>query len=316
MMTSEQKHIARILFQNKLFKSNGQGFEDLFVSVMIANNPNFEPVKPHGNEGDQKNDGFNKKTGQYYQVYAPEGLSNKENIALDKLKKTIKGLFDYWNGISSIKEFYYVINDKYLGAWPSVHSELAEISKEFQIITGTFLSKDLEDAFLSLSEEKSIGIIGFLPSSSSIIDVNISTLGWIVDYLMKFNLKPIDEHFPENPDFDKKILFNKLSKYYGLLLTTAFYQDYIINDYFSLNSQFVKQDLKLVFSDFYKEAQIQIPEGIDNRSDSIFQYIWEKSSPENTKAAKEAVLVLMAHYFESCDIFDEPVHSVQKTLFS
>ena len=315
-MLPEEKHIARILFINRLLSSTGQAYEDLFVNVMISSCSDFEPVKPHGKEGDQKNDGFNKKTGQYYQVYAPEGLANKEKVTIKKLQSTIKGLFSYWQPISPINKFYYVINDRYKGAFPSVHKELAKIKKDHKIETETFLCKDLEDVFLLLSSEKMVGILGgFLPSSSNIIDIDISTLGEIVRYLMNFNLKQIDENFPENPDFDKKITFNKLSKHYGLFLNTAFYQNYIVNEYFSLNSQFAKHDLKLVFSDFYKEALINVPSNIENSADLVFQYMWDKASPSNTLPVKDAVLVLMSHYFESCDIFEEPKEPKQTSLF-
>ena len=315
-MTVEERYIARIIFKNRLLTSNGQAYEDLFVSVMIASCLDFQPVKPHGKEGDQKNDGFNKKTGQYYQVYAPEGLSGKETITNNKLDLSIKGLFNFWQNISPIKHFYYVINDHYEGVWPSTHNELAKIQDTYQIEAETFLCKDLEEVFLLLPIEKMIEILGgFLPSSSSILDIDISVLGEIVYYLMNFNPKPIDEYFPENPDFDKKITFNKLSKYYGSLLNAAFYQDYIINEYFSLNSQFAKHQLKLIFSDFYKEALYSIPPDIENRADHLFQFIWDKASPKNTTTVKDAVLVLMSHYFESCDIFEEPLEPKQINLF-
>jgi|WetSurMetagenome_2_1015567.scaffolds.fasta_scaffold15436_3 hypothetical protein len=315
-MNQEEKYIARIVFKNRLLSSNGQAYQDLFVNVMVSANSDFEPVKPHGQQGDQKNDGFNKKTGQYYQVYAPETLAAKEKATLEKLESTISGLFSFWQPISPIKEFYYVINDRYAGVYPSIHQELALIQKNHKIVTGTFLCKDIEEVFLNLSDEKIIEIIGgFLPSPSNIQDIDISILSEIISYLLNFSPKPIDENFPENPDFERKIEFNKLSKSYGRLLNAAFYQDYIINEYFSLNSQFTKHDLKLVFSDFYNQGQLKHSEIIENKPDLIFQFIWEKSCPTNNNAVKNAVLVLMSHYFESCDIFEEPKEPKQKSLF-
>ncbi len=314
-MTKEEKHIARIIFKNKLLSSDKQTFEDLFTVVMQAFDRNFQPVKPHGSEGDQKCDGLNKLTGQYYQVYAPEDLSGKEKIAKDKLDETIKGIFSFWQPISAIREFYFVMNNKY-GVYPSIHMQLADIAKKYNIKTDTFLSKDLEDIFLELHEEKITDILGgFLPSATNIVNIDISSLGEVIDHLLNFERNAKEERFPKDPNFDKKIRFNNLSEEYAMFLKVAYQQTYMIDDYFTYNSSFIKQDLKLVFSDFYSKTQNSIPESIENRSDVIFQKIWDDASPRNTSPFRNAALVLMSHYFESCDIFEEPIEPTQTSLF-
>ncbi len=67
-MTRDEKYIARILFKNKVYECDKQAYEDLFVRIMQNDNVNFEPVKPQGQYGDRKNDGFDKVKGIYYQV--------------------------------------------------------------------------------------------------------------------------------------------------------------------------------------------------------------------------------------------------------
>jgi hypothetical protein len=315
-MNREEKQIARIIFRNKILSSDKQAYEDLFTEVMQATDPNFQPVKPQGKEGDKKCDGFNKVTGQYYQVYAPEDLERKEKTALDKLTETIKGIFNYWQSISPIKEFYFVIKDNNKGAYPSIHSQLADIEKTYNIKADTFLSNHLEDVFLSLNEEKALSIIGgFLPNPLNISNVDISSLCEVIDHLLHFESDFKDERFPENPDFEKKIRFNNLSDEYAMLLKVAYRQTYIIDDYFTFQSSFLKQDLKQVFADFYTQALVAIPENIECRSDIVFQKILENASPKNTKPFNDAVLVLMSHYFESCDIFEEPIEPIQQNLF-
>lgn len=71
-MDENEKYIARLIFQNRIYESNGQKYEDIFSKVMTYSNPNFNSVKPQGQFGDRKNDGFDRTTGVYYQVYAPE----------------------------------------------------------------------------------------------------------------------------------------------------------------------------------------------------------------------------------------------------
>lgn len=315
-MTREEKHIARTKFQKKLLSSDKQTFEDLFTKVMQLYDKNFQPVKPQGKEGDKKCDGFNKVTGQYYQAYAPEDLSGKEKIAQSKLDDTIDGIFSFWQSISPVKEFYFVINDQYKGAWPSISLQLAGIAKKNVIKADTLLCKDLEDIFLQLQEDDIVEILGgLLPSAANITNIDISSLGEVIDHLLNSERKPKEERFPDDPNFDKKIKFNKLSEEYANQLKVAYLQTYIIDDYFIYQSSFIKQDLKLIFSEFYSKAKDFVPESIENRSDVIFEKIWDESSPRNTIPFRNAALVLMSHYFESCDIFEEPIEPTQSSLF-
>ena len=69
-MTKDERYIATLQFQNKVLKSSGNSYEELFTCVMQQANPYFTQVKPQGSWGDKKNDGFDPTTGTYYQVYA------------------------------------------------------------------------------------------------------------------------------------------------------------------------------------------------------------------------------------------------------
>ncbi len=315
-MTTEEKYIARIQFKNRLLSSHGQTFEDLFIRVMQAFDSDFRPVKPQGREGDKKNDGFNKKTGQYYQVYSPENPANKEKESLEKISNTITGLIDFWQTISPIKKFYWVFNDHYQGVYPSVEQKLSEIEKQHKISSNPFLCKNIEDVFLSLSELEIIDILGgHIPDYKYIEDIPIDILGEVIEYLTMLDYDSSEITFPDEINFDRKIRFNKLSPTHGKLLTSHFYQDHLITEYFSFNSKFAKEDLKTVFSNLYIEGLGIYAEDILERSDLIFDYVLKKASPRNHKAITDAVLILMAHYFESCDIYEEPLEPKQSELF-
>jgi len=316
-MNPEQIYIARIIFKNKVLSSHGQVFEDLFVRIMQAFDKGFRPVKPQGREGDKKNDGFNKTNGRYFQVYSPEDTTDKEKESYKKLNSTFDELYNYWQSISPIKEFYWVYNDKFqTGVYPSIEKTLAEIEQKYNLKSAPFLSKDLEDVFLSLPEYEIIEILGGnLPDYNYIEDVEITVLGEVIDYLIKGNFNPNNITFPNEINFEKKIRFNKLSKVFARLLRSAFYQDYIITEYFNYNSKFAKESLKTVFSSFYKEALDVISDGIPEKADLVFQYILDKARPRDNVAVTNAVLTLMGHYFESCDIFEEPIEPKQNSLF-
>lgn len=305
-MNRDEKYIARLMFKLKVYESNGQAYEDLFVKIMQYDNNKFESIKPQGQFGDRKNDGFDKITGKYYQVYAPEDLQKSQSNSIEKLNTDFEGLYKHWNHLHTINEFFYVLNDKYKGTFPTLHEELSKLGNKYENISfSTFLPKDLEDIFLNLDEDKIMSIIGGIPNVDSINNMDYKILNEVVKHLMNYKTSYTPPITPENPDFNKKIEFNNLSKYTGSLLTLANYQSYILDEYFSSNSEFTKNELRDIFNSLYQEALKSIEEQ-ENKSDLVFFYILDKASPSSEKALKDSVLVLMSYYFEYCDIFEAP----------
>ena len=154
-----QKGLYRLLFQNRMSKVTGMGFQNLFSEIMRYARPDFAPVKPQGSYGDWKNDGHEPKAGRYYQVYSPEKFD--EAKAVEKLKDDFTGLLASWgdNAVypNGVAEFYFVINDAYRitpGAYPTTYATLESLRQEHKLTEcRTFLAKDLEDIFLELPED-------------------------------------------------------------------------------------------------------------------------------------------------------------------
>ena len=115
--------MAKIIFKNRILAYKGQQFEDFFISLMSIYNTNFKPVKAYGRLGDRKNDGFDKTTGTFYQVFAPEDLNREGTIkdGVRKLKEDFEGLYEKWNNICTIKKYYFVANDRYDGVPVPIH---------------------------------------------------------------------------------------------------------------------------------------------------------------------------------------------------
>lgn len=307
-MNTSEKYIARIMFQIQVHTSDGQLYENLFSKIMTKHNSNFRMIKPYGNIGDRKNDGFDKKRGIYYQVYAPENLGKNRTIndAISKLREDFTGLKKYWDDLCKIKEFYYVVNDKYKGLPPQVEQEILLLSSEHSDVNcDSFCSHNLESIFMGLPQEDIIDVIGIIPTEKiGFLDFNM--LSQAVEYLMNAEVDASLDTYVENPDFDYKIKFNKLSTRVANLLTVASYQIGELETYFADTGEYVKNELKNRFSKFYDESKSKIKESEENCSDKRFFYILNNAAPNGKKAVKDAVLVLMSYYFEACDIFEKP----------
>ncbi|MFM1573313.1 hypothetical protein EQF91_02685 [Helcococcus ovis] len=309
LINNEEQYIAKIIFRNKILTYKGQQFEDFFVSLMCKHNSKFKPVKAYGRFGDGKNDGFDKYTGTYYQVFAPEDLNKKGTIAdgVEKLKKDFEGLYKKWNYVCPIRKYFFVANDKYEGVPALIHEMAIDLGKQscYSNIDIEILgASDLENIFNSLDKFSKQDIVGFIPEQSMPM-VEYDALNETVKFLLNIEC---DINYSENlivPDFDEKISFNGLSQGVKSQLTIGGYQEGILREYFN-NTPGVKEVLQKKFHMLYEESKNNINNTKENFADCRFYYILEKSCVKNTIPIQTSVLVLMSYYFSSCDIFEEP----------
>lgn len=307
MFGSNERYIARIMFQNKVYSLNGQSYEDMFCHIMQKANPNFEIVRAHGKSGDKKNDGFDKTTGTYYQVFAPEDIQKLGTIreASNKLRTDFVGLYSYWNTKCPVKQYFFVVNDKYRGMPPEIHAEMLELGKEYPGIEfGLFAAKDLEDVFIKLDSDSVVQIVGCMANPADQLDY--SALSNVIEHLMNSPVAEIEDDLTDVPDFEEKIIFNGLSDKISLQLRSASYQVGGLEKYFNRNSEYTRQDIKTKFVLAYKNIKSEIDVMTPNYSDLVFVRIIDAIYPNGSVAIRNAILVLMAYYFESCDIFERP----------
>ncbi|MEG2013617.1 MAG: hypothetical protein RR063_10515 [Anaerovoracaceae bacterium] len=308
-MNAAEQYIAKIIFKNRILQYKGQQFEDFFIAIMTKSNLNFHAVKAHGNIGDRKNDGFDKTTGTYYQVFAPEDLTKDQTIyeGVKKLKEDFMGLYDNWNNICQIKNFFFVANDKYNGVPAPIHEMVITLNSEeaySDIAMDIFSAKNLEIIFDSLSKSEKQDVLGFIPEEIMPV-VEYEALHETISYLLKIELS---EDFSENlvvPDFDEKIVFNSLSSTVHQQLVMGSYQESLLLPYFNENPG-IKDVLQKRFHALYQKSKDEIPATEVDFSDCRFYYILEKACSKRTLPIQTSVLVLMAYYFSSCDIFEEP----------
>ena len=309
MLTNGERYFVRTLFKNKIFQYNGQAFEDFFVSIMTKANSDFQPVKAHGSIGDKKNDGYVSNTGTYYQVYAPEDIGKEKTVydAVNKLETDFMGLYEYWNDKCEIKQYNFVVNDKYEGLSVPIHKKVFELKSNplyANIDIRTFTAKDLERVFGSLNEMDMQDIVGFIPEVSIGV-IEYDALNEVVNYLMNAELPEASGDKLVVPDFTEKIIFNNLNKEIENRLITGSYQEGFLNNYFNENPG-LKDILQKKFNALYGQACDIIDDVQENAADCRCVYILENAAPKRTNSIFGAIWVLMAYYFSTCDIFEEP----------
>jgi len=296
-MNSQEKAFARILFKLKIHESNGQAFEDLFTSIMDYAESDFQAIKAWGKIGDRKNDGYIKSTGIFFQVYAPEDIEKSYVSIVNKIKNDFKGLKEQW---SPINEFYFVVNDKYQGVNADCEQTIQKIKEEYNLNeTGFKTATDLENLLFELGDDQISSIIGFLPDPEK-ITLDYSVLSETIQHLMKLPLETMGDSSIIFPNWDDKIQFNNLRGVASQYLNTGSFQVASLDDYLNNESNFFAEEIKNKVREVYMALK-------NNYSgDELFWKIVAEISPRQETNIQVVVIILLAKYFETCDIFEEP----------
>jgi hypothetical protein len=296
-MNSQEKSFARTKFKLKIHESNGQVFEDLFTSIMNYAEQDFQAIKAWGNVGDRKNDGYIKSKGIFFQVYAPEEITKSYVKVVSKLKKDFEGLKKQW---TPINEFYFVVNDKYQGVNADCEQEIQAIKKEYDLNnTGFKTAKDLENLLFKLDDDQIFSIIGFLPDPEK-ITLDFSVLSEVIEHLMKLPLSVVTDSSIIYPDWDSKIQFNGLEGVANQYLNTGFLQVVLLDKYLNNENNFLAEEVK------NKVREVYIDLKNSYSGDELFWKIVAKISPREELGIQVTIIILLAKYFETCDIFEEP----------
>ncbi len=277
--------------------------------------PDFRPIKPYGNIGDRKNDGYVPSKGRYFQVYAPDQPTFSATKAAKKASEDLDGLFESWNENTPIKEYYFVFNDEYLGSPPPLEDTLANIRTKNKIYARAFLAKDLENLTFDLDDDQILSVLDtIVPESGTFDTVPYDMLGEVVRHILEFRTPIGVSTLTEAPEFDKKIEFNGLTSPVASLLKYGAFQNDAVTDFFSKNSRHCRQQLRDELANAYEEIRdIRSDTPVEDRGDIVFLELLERVIPrgvtfttQQNADAQQAAIVLLAYYFEACDIFEYP----------
>lgn len=302
-MTEYKLFLANIIFENKILKANGSAFEDLFAEVMISSNINFQKIKAWGKTGDRKNDGYIREEATYYQVYAPETPENKHLQAIKKLKRDLKGLLKHW---SPVEKFFFVFNDKLHGIHPDADKEMQALVKQYKLKEGKILTvKNLKNIFCSLDDNSIYSIAQYIPDPQPFSKLDYNVLNEVITYIMQLPYQLRKEQIAY-PKWDEKIKFNRLSRNFEVYLNAASLHlnqlDLFLNHHPSQAEQ-IQKHLVSIYQDIVAD---ELFNGSEVTGDNIFWELIRKCMPSELDCYFGPVIVIIAKYFESCDIFEEP----------
>jgi hypothetical protein len=290
-------YIHQIEFENRCYRERGAAFQTLFESIMRRADPSFIAVKPHGKEGDWKNDGFSKRDGIVYQCYSPD--TSKIAEILKKVTEDFSGAKKKWG--PEMKQWVFVWGHEEALPAP-VLNLLLNLGRQNPSIKIDNLSREALWKIVSgLPELDRVSLLGVVPQFSDIIDTTAVEVQPLLNYLVRENI-PMQSDDISLTEISEKITRNNLSENVRVLIRNALPVAHVVENY-------VKKNPDPLFSatvanslvDKYKS--LVLPNGRD--ADHIF---WElvKYVKHDAQDPKEfwSAVGIVTFYFELCDVFE------------
>ena len=309
-------YLISIVSKNILYELNGTAFENFALKTLKLKYPDLIQTKPDGGEGDWATDGICMEEGIYFQAYGPE-YKDKDSISSSSKKKidsNFKRALEKWTEAGlTIKEWYFVLNDKYSGAYPELIAKINKIKEENNLEkAGLILSLDLEDLVIeiyNISPQKvklllNSPVLGVEEKDLIHFD-RIQPLHQVCEYITRKDETKGFEFLDNEPALEdlEKIDKNKLNPRIKSLILTSLDKVDLVNEFFEHNSEFISEDIRRIIVKIYGNYAREFSD--KNR---VFIKLLEELS-SNWEGSKiglnPALIILVSYYFQLCDIFDK-----------
>jgi hypothetical protein len=296
-MTLEEAYFE-LRFRDAFQQTKGDSFQNLFEKVMgLAFKEDFMACRPWGQDGDRKNDGFLKSKRCLFQVYAPNEMSKAESIS--KITRDFAGALVHWR--NHFDEWIFVHN-AIAGLPPHVHEVILELEKknadvrlkpwgleELLAVFRTVGRQDLESWFGSAPiSEQTKARLGFKD-----LQVVLERIG--------AGPAPVSGAVKDVPA--GKLAANALSDAVATLLRAGMVKAPLVADFFvQWHDEAFGERIAQAFRAKYRELKDQ------HGPDVIFAELrrWAGGTDHGLPEHELATLAVLAYFFDSCDIFEEP----------
>ena len=202
---------------------------------------------------------------------------------------------------SPINEFYFVVNDKYKGVNADSEMAIQKIKSTYNLKEAAILTaKDIENMVFKLEDDQILSITGSIPDPKT-KNLDYTVLNEVIEHIMLLPLNAKSNYKITLPNWEDKIKFNNLSSETAGLLNSGYTHIQSLEEYLSNNGNFLADALRDQINDIYCQERNK------NHGDDLFWAIVERLSPKSQSMYQITVIIIMSKYFETCDIFEEPL---------
>lgn len=300
-MDDLQRSIYVDKFRLAFHTQKGTAFQDWFVRLAgHAFGADFEEVRPYGPYGDLKCDGRRISSGVVFQCYAPEAMKEADLIA--KIDEDFHGARAHWDG--DMQEWVFVHNDG-RGLPPNAVQHLNVLRKTHAPLQiSTWSEPELLALAMDLDLSSLQALFGFVASIAIVDRLVLSDLMPIIDALQR---QDSPANSPLTPPSPEKLEKNALSEESGLFLRIGRRKSNLVDIFFRKSP---RPDLGDRIAEAFRMRYAEL-KALDLSADTIFKHLQDYAGFNGEPKRQGAALAVLAYFFDSCDIFEDPITSVE-----
>ncbi|MYW05314.1 hypothetical protein GT354_45005 [Streptomyces sp. SID3343] len=291
---------ANIKFREMLGDLHTEAFEDFFHDLMCLRHPDFVDVRTHGNIGDQGADGLGLHSRKLYACYAPRSF-NASAVRVkftSDLEKALEKRLDQFG------TFVFVHNDL-RGVHPEVSSMLADARTahpdlDFEVMGRRGLWREIR----RLERGDVEHVLGCeIPIDELVYGVGLEDLAPLLARLREHR-ETADPLMSLAAVSELKLDFNDLRDDVRGELVKGMRHTRLVDEYYAgVLDPFEHDDVAAGFKAHFALARQDSADPEDILYD-LQQYVHGNKSQHPRD--HRATMVVIAHFFERCDIFDAP----------
>lgn len=173
-----------LAFKLRYVESTGNSFQDLFSTIMEMRYPSdFVRVRPWGNVGDRKNDGYLRSKRKLFQCFAPREM--KISKCIKKINDDFKAALPYWQ--QYFDEWIFTHND-IQGLAPDVLKLLLDLGVTNAPLVATHWGyTELLAEFKALPLTNVESLLGPAPGIKDVVDVRVEDVRRLLEHIALSN---------------------------------------------------------------------------------------------------------------------------------
>ena len=292
-----QEAYYELKFKDLFRDAKGSVFQSFFEKLMgLAYPTDFMPCRPWGNRGDRKNDGFLKSERRLFQVYAPNEMTEREAIA--KITEDFEGAKTHWGEHFDRWVFAHNAVD---GLPPHVQKLILDLEKTNSGISlESWGLNEFLLVFRKISNADRISWLGAAPTDETKASLGFEDLQPV---LVTLGHRTVGSDTPVRDVPMGKIEANALSESVATLVKSGMTKSPLVGDFFA---QWHDETLGERIAEAFRNEYASLRGS--RTPDEIFSALqhWAGGPERGTPEREMAVLAVIAYFFDSCDIFEEP----------
>ncbi|MET8354833.1 ABC-three component system protein [Micromonospora sp. NPDC005206] len=299
-LSFEEQSFVRGILRRQLDELFGNGFERFFQNLMCARYPDFIDVRTHGNLGDIGADGLSLHERKLYACYAPEvpDAAAVRSKFQDDLTKAIAKRGDQFD------TFVFVHNDL-RGVHPEISVLLSQARRVHPVMRFEQRGpQHLHRELCRLEREEIQELLGCeIPVSDRVYRIGLDDLAPLLAHLVTQRRAAASQASVREVPPDK-LDYNQLGPDDREEIISSMRYTHLVDEYYQGRRDVTERDeVAQGFNAYYH----QIKAVYDDPGDVLWklqEYI--AGNARGRREEERAVMVVLAYFFETCDIFEEP----------